>query len=286
MPELDEKEKLEDDFDLTLDSFGAFNELLDDKKDEEIIITDFTDYIVYNTSKSVYKTFNKKYEEYLSLQDKLTPSKEERERIVVLGEEMAILIAIEFNFEDKELEGMKEEYVEFARERLVEGTKKPYFRHMSMLYYIRALYGQTNIAFSLEGDNRKTNILLGNDYVTRLERYTDVRALKAYVLALRAYRFIIDGDIIDMELDMRLKTVEKDLVYATKWDTDNYLAQYALALVYLNKNYENYSLEKATNLFKEVLDTKGRKVPLDEYVSEEEKNRIITLAEKKLELLK
>ena len=216
----------------------------------------------------------------------MTPSKEERERMVVLGEEMAISIAIEFNFEDHELSGMKQEYIEFARERLVDGTRKPYFRAMSMLYYIRALYGQTNIAFNLEGDNRKTNILLGNDYVTRLERYTDIRALKAYVLALRAYRFIVDGDVIDMSQEARLKTVEKDLVYATKWDIDNYLAQYALALVYLNKNYENYNVDKAIGLFTEVLDTKDRKVPLDEYMSEEEKNRIISLAEKKLELLK
>ena len=141
-----------------LDDIKKRYEFLSEQLADSAVIADMGTWQRYSKEQSDLTETVEKYEEYLSLQDKLTPSKEERERIVVLGEEMAILIAIEFNFEDKELEGMKEEYVEFARERLVEGTKKPYFRHMSMLYYIRALYGQTNIAFSLEGDNRKTNI--------------------------------------------------------------------------------------------------------------------------------
>ena len=285
MAKINEEEMLVDDFDLTLDSFGDFSELLGDKKDD-VIITDFTDYEIQKPSRKEYKTFNEKYIKYKKLTEILTPSKEDREKMVILGEEMAIIIAEDFNFDDHELNGKKKEYVEFARERLVAGTRKPYFRVMSMLYYIKALYGQTTIAFSLEGHNRKTNILLGNDYVTRLERYTDVRALKAYVLSLRAYRFIIDGDILDMSPETRLKTIEKDLIYATKWDDQNYLALYALGLVYLNKSYEKYDVNKALDLFKQVKALKGKTVGLDKYIEDAEKDRIIGLAEKKIDTLK
>lgn len=284
MSMFDDEEVVVDDFDLTLDSFGSFNELLSDKT-EDIIITDFVDYEIKKPSKKCYKNFNEKYKEYKELSEVLIPSKEQKERMVVLGEEMAMIVAVDFNFDDEEVKGKKKEYIEFARECLVLGTKKPYFRVMSMLYYIKALYGQTNIAFSLEGNNRKTNILLGNDYVTRLERYTNERPLKAYVLALRAYRFIIDGDVLDMTPEDRLKTLEKDLVYATKWDDKNYLALYALGLVYLNKSYDKYDPSKAKGIFKLVTGLRGKEVGLDKYLSNEEKERIISLAEKKIELL-
>ena len=197
-----------------------------------------------------------------------------------------IKLSKDFDFADEGISSVKKEYVEFARERLLAGTRKPYFRVMSMLYYIKALYGQTNIAFNLEGNNRKTNILLGNDYVTRLERYTDVRALKAYVLSLRAYRFIIDGDVLDMSQEERLKTIEKDLIYATKWDEENYLALYALGLVYLNKSYEKYDIIKSVEIFNQVTKLKNKTVGLDKYLSDEEKERIISLAEKKINTLK
>ena len=50
-----------DDFDITLDSFGAFDDLF---KEENTIIADFVDYYIENPTKDVYKTFNKKYKEY------------------------------------------------------------------------------------------------------------------------------------------------------------------------------------------------------------------------------
>jgi hypothetical protein len=285
MTKINDDEMLVDDFDLTLDSFGSFNELLGDKK-EDTIITDFVDYEITKPSKKCYKTFNEKYKEYKKLQDILTPTKPQREQMVILGEEMAILVADEFDFNDSEVSGLKKEYIEFARERLVAGTRKPYFRVMSMLYYIKALYGKTNVAFNLEGTNRKVNLLLGHDYVTRLERYTNVHALKAYVLSLRAYKYISDGDVLDMSNEKRLKTIETDLIYATKWDEKNYLALYALGLVYLNTSSEKYDVNKAINLFERVTALKGKTVELDSYLEESEKTRIIALAEKKLSSLK
>lgn len=285
MTRIQEDEKLNDDFDLTLDSFGDFEGLMGNQK-ESTIITDFVDYYIDNPSKECYKTFNGKYEKYKKLEEVLSPSKDEREAMVILGEEMGILIANEFDFEDEQIKGYKKEYIEFAREKLLAGTRKPYYRPMSMVYYIKALYGQTNIAFSLTGNNRKTNILLGNDYVTRLERYTDIRHLKAYVISLRAYRYIIDGDLFEMSAEERFAFVERDLIYATKWDEQNYLALYALALTYLNKSFKKYDVDKAMELFNRVKALENVPVGLDEYLSKEDKAKIMSLADNKIKSLK
>ena len=91
---------------------------------------------------------------------------------------------------------------------------------------------------------------------------------------------------IDMPNEQRLKTIETDLIYATKWDEKNYLALYALGLVYLNTSSEKYDVNKAINLFERVTALKGKTVELDSYLEECEKTRIIALAEKKLSSLK
>jgi len=274
-----------DDFDLNLDGFDSFDDLFKEEK-EEILITDFEDYLISKPSKGVYKDFNKKYEQYKKLSEILTPSKEEKQELVLLGEELAILVAKDFDFSDEEISNRKKQYVEFARERLVEASKKPYYRELAMLFYIKALYGQTNLAFSHEGTNKKKNIDLGNDYVTRLERYTDDRALKGYVLALRAYRLLIDWNLLELPIETRQKKILNELLYATKWDDHNYLAEYALGLLYLNEAWDTYDVDKAKVQFEIVSKLDGVKVPLDKYINIEEKERIIKLAQNKLKELK
>lgn len=279
-----DEDLLIDDFDFDLDLSDL--DLSSDDKTEEILITDFEDLLISNPSKDEYKEFNNKYDQYKKLADTLFPSKEEKEKAVLLGEEIAILIARDFDFSDEEIAKKKKSYVEFARERLVDASKKPYYRQLAMLFYIRALYGQTNLAFSHEGENKARNIGIGNDYVTRLERYTDDRALKGYVLALRAYRLLIDWDLLDLPIEIRQKKILNELLYATKWDDHNYLAEYALGLLYLNKSWDTYDEKKAKEQFELVAKLDGVKVDLDKYIDAQEKDRIIGLAKKKLESLK
>ena len=279
-----DEDLLIDDFDFDLDLSDL--DLSSDDKTEEILITDFEDLLISNPSKDEYKEFNNKYDQYKKLADTLFPSKEEKEKAVLLGEEIAILIARDFDFSDEEIAKKKKSYVEFARERLVDASKKPYYRQLAMLFYIRALYGQTNLAFSHEGENKARNICIGNDYVTRLERYTDDRALKGYVLALRAYRLLIDWDLLDLPIEIRQKKILNELLYATKWDDHNYLAEYALGLLYLNKSWDTYDEKKAKEQFELVAKLDGVKVDLDKYIDAQEKDRIIGLAKKKLESLK
>jgi hypothetical protein len=269
---------------VTLDSFNSFDDLF--KDEESTIIPDFIDFLIDNPSKDVYKTFNDKYKKYKELDEIALPNKEQRLDMAILGEEMGILIARDFDFNDQEVANRKKEYVEFARERLVDATRKPYYRPVAMLFYIKALYGQTNIAFNLDGDNRKINIGIGNDYVTRVERYTDDRSLKAYVIALRAYRLLMDGYLLELAQEDRNKKIEKELQYAALWDENNYLAVYALGLVYLNKSWDTYSEEKAKEQFKKIVKLEKVEVGLDKYIDENEKQRIITMAKRKLSELK
>ena len=71
-----------------------------------------------------------------------------------------LTITDEFDFNDSEISSLKREYIEFARERLVAGTRKPYFRVMSMLYYIKDCYQSDRIdKIKVVIDNKKENLI-------------------------------------------------------------------------------------------------------------------------------
>jgi hypothetical protein len=201
------------------------------------------------------------------------------------GKKIAVLIAKNFDFDNEIIKEKKREYVEFSREILYELSSKPYNNPETMIILIQALYGQTNIAYSHIGEHKAVNIEDGNAWVDYLEKQTKNRTLKSYALALRSYQYIVNGEIIGMSVKNRVNKSEKDLIYATKWDEENYLAYICLGLIYMDKESTKYDLDKSIKNFNAALAFKNKNVFLDNYLNKEEKARFMENAKKKVKQL-
>lgn len=241
--------------------------------------------LISKKTPSYLKKFNKCYEAFFTLNEKEDLTNQEKEDRLENGVEAAINIALYFDFNLDLIKENKSEYIKFARDVLYEAGGNPNNNGEAMIYLIKALYGYTNIAYSHQNEHKEKNIIDGNEWVDYLEKNSKNRVLKAYALTLRAYQYIVNGDVIGMSMKDRLNKSEKDLIYATKWDEDNYFAYFALALVYFDSGNSKYNKEKAINNFNKVLSYEDEYVELDKYLTDEEKQRCMRLARKQLEVL-
>jgi len=232
------------------------------------------------------KEFNESYKMFCDLSEQANLTEDELQIQVAKGAEAAIIVASKFDFTREEIHNKKQEYVKFARDMLYMAGGHPNNNADAMIYLIKALYGQTYIAYNHTTDHKVKNIEDGNEWVDYLEKNTNNRVLKAYALTLRAYQYIVNGEEIGMSVKDRLNKSEKDLIYATKWDVDNYFAFFALGLIYIDNGNSKYNVDKAISNFKKVLEYEDTFATLDKYVTREEKERAMTLARRKIEYLK
>lgn len=201
------------------------------------------------------------------------------------GEKAAIIIADFFDFNRVEVKDKKNEYIKFARDVLYEAASKPNNSSTAMIHLIRALYGQTSIAYSQTQEHKVNNIKDGNEWVDHIERITDNKPLKAYALSLRAYQYIVNGEDLSMPLEERFTKAEKDLLYATKWIDDNYLGHYFLGLVYIDSDNVKYDANKALDNFNKAMSFKEVSSSLDEYVDKDFKNRVMQFTSNKIDAI-
>lgn len=232
-----------------------------------------------------YKEFNELYNECLRINKNETLTKEEELDLVNKAKQAAKIIAIDFDFEKEELKSLKKNYVKFARDVLYIAGSKPVNDPEAVIYLIRALYGQTNIAYNMSGEHKIVNIEDGNEWVDYIERHTDDRILKAYALTLRAFQYIVNAKELAMAMPSLLKKVESDLLYATKWDEENFLSYLSLGLLYSDTGHSKYDVEKAKDNFNKVLDFKDKETKLEKYLMDDEKNRAMNIAKRKLDSL-
>lgn len=228
-----------------------------------------------------YEDFNEYYSEFCDLNDKENMGKLWMET----GKKAAIIVARYFDFNDSAISSKKNDYIKVARDILYAASSKPHNDSEALIYIIRALYGQTNLAYNLEGENKGIHIDGGNEWVTYLERHTDDRTLKSYALTLRAFQYIVNGDVLNMTVSQRIKKVETELLYAIKWQDDNYLAYFALGLLYSDDGNSKYNISKALENFNKVLTFKKISVKLDEYLLFDEKERAMANAKRKIDSL-
>lgn len=226
-----------------------------------------------------YKEFNELYKEFLNYN-----GQDENERIK-LGISIATLIADKFDFDKDELKENKNEYITLARDILYITSSKPVNDPISLIYLIKALYGQTNIAYNQMGEHKKVNLEDGNEWVDYLERNTDDRTLKSYALTLRSFQYIVYGESLEISVKDRLKQAEKDLLYASKWDEENYLAYYCLGLLYSDNGNFKYDPDKSLSNFQKAREFEDKLVNIDLYISEIEKEKIMTNAIQKIKTL-
>lgn len=231
--------------------------------------------VINNSELKCYKEFNLSYGIFCDV------SNDEATR-VSNGQRAAIIVANDFDFTRDEIKGKKNEYVNFSRDMLYEAAIKPYNNPIAMMYLIKALYGQTNIAYSQTLEHQGINLNRGNEWVDHLERTTDNKPLKAYALTLRSYEYIINGVHIGMSIEDRIHKAEKDLIYATKWDPQNYFAYFALGLLYMDTYNSKYNVEKALENFEKVVSFENSKAAIDDYLDISEKRRFMSAAYKKI----
>ena len=233
------------------------------------------------SSKSYYKDFNKCYSVFCNLNDE----EDLNETWAENGKEAAIIVARHFDFSDSVVSSKKNEYIKMAREILYAVGSKPHFDSEALIYIIRALYGQTNIGYNLDGENKGIHIDAGNEWVSFLERNTSNRTLKSYAVTLKAFQYIVNGDVLNMTVAQRVKKAETELLYAVKWQEDNYLAYFALGLLYSDDGHSKYNASKALENFERVLEYKNVPVKLDDYLLFGEKNKAMENAKKKINSL-
>jgi hypothetical protein len=238
-----------------------------------------------NTPK-YFKDFNDYYTKFCDLTNQKDLSEIDNTKRLDYGEKAAIIVANYFDFERDEIKDKKNEYITFARDLFYENACKPNLDPDSMIFIIRALYGQTNIAYNQSSEHKIDNIKDGNDWVDELERNTDNHTAKAYGLTLRSYAYMVNAKELGISVKEILNKVENDLIYATKWDENNYIAYYALGLVYIDKANSKYDPNKAIDNFNKVLSFKDKATNLDYYLTETDKARIMSNASKKIDLMK
>ena len=226
------------------------------------------------------KEFNSHYELFCEASEYGDETKRLNE-----GKLAARVIAYDFDFSNEIISEKEKDYVKFARDMLYEAGDKPNNDPEALIYLIRAFYGNTSIAYSHFGEHKINNIKSGNEWVDYIEKNTKDRTLKSYALTLRCYEYIVYGEELGMTVKDRLNKTEKDLLYATKWDEDNYLAYYCLGLIYSDNGNSKYNIEKAIENFTKVTAYKGKTVELDKYLDDGEKEKAIRNATKKIESL-
>ena len=227
------------------------------------------------------KRFNSDYQEFYELSNgKLDKDKEARR--IALVNNLAKMIVEKFDFGNPLLKNKKDNYVSFARNALYECASKPYFDDDAMIIIIRALYGQTILAYPMKAEH----LIDGNEWVTFLERNSDNHTLKAYALALRAYIYIVHGDLFDLGLKKRIDIAQTDLIYASKWDEDNYLAYFCLGLIFSDGDGYKDDHARALENFTKAYSYHDKKVSLDTYLTKEDKERIMNNANNKIKILK
>ena len=243
--------------------------------------------IAKGKTKDYYDAFNEAYNEAETLEKKENKTQEEIDNMIDLSMVASIIIASRFDFEDSSISQNKEKYIEYAREKLYRAADAPYKRVEAMIYLIRALYGQTSIAYKTDNFiNQQQHIFNGDKWVNIVEKSTKNNVAKGYALTQRAYSYIVFAKYFDMEDEERLKKINKELRYAVVWDKENYLGHYAFGLFYSDKNTSYYDKQKAIDSFNKVLEFKDKYVYADEFMNEGEKNKIMNLAKNKIELLK
>ena len=238
-----------------------------------------------NEKTSYYSEFNKVYEEFCSLNEKEDLTSEEVTLKIEAGKKVASIITLDFDFNKEEVKSKSTEYIKLARDILYVAGSKPFNDSEALILLVRALYGQTNIAYSQTGEHKIVNIEDGNEWVDHLERDTKDHTLKSYALTLRVFQYMVNGEALGLSVEQRLKKSETDLIYASKWDEENYLAFYALGLLYSDNGNSKYNVEKATTNFKKVLEFKDKETKLDEYLMNGEKERAMENASKKIDSL-
>lgn len=239
-----------------------------------------------NEKTSYYNEFNKAYVEFCDLNEKFDLSDEEIISKIEAGKKVASSITLDFDFSKEEIKSKSNEYVKLARDILYVAGSKPFNDSEALILLVRALYGQTNIAYSQEGEHKIINIEDGNEWVDHLERDTKDHTLKSYALTLRVFQYMVNGSELGMSVEQRLKKSETDLIYASKWDEENYLAFYALGLLYSDNGNSKYNVEKSINNFTKVLEFKDKETKLDEYLMNGEKERAMENANRKIAQLK
>lgn len=225
------------------------------------------------------------YKEFNEISRKFIECLDEDEKIS-LGISLAILIADKFDFNKDELKVNKNEYITLARDILYVTSSNPINDQSSLIHLIKALYGQTSIAYNQKGEHKKINLEDGNEWVDYLEKNVDDRTIKSYALTLRAFQYIVYGESLEISVNDRLKRAEKDLLYASKWDEENYLAFYCLGLLYNDDANSKYDVDKALKNFMKAKEFLDKEVKLDVYVTGNEKEKIMINADKKINLLK
>ena len=255
------------------------------KNDKQEKIVSQRDLLIDETlidkSRVYYKEFNEFYSKFCDLNDMGILTSDWAEN----GKEAAIIVAKDFDFSDLFIDSKKNDYIKVARDILYAVSSKPHNDSEALIYVIRALYGQTNIGYNLEGENKGIHIDGGNEWVTYLERNTNDRTLKSYALTLRAFQYIVNGDILNMTVKERIKKVETELLYAIKWQDDNYLAYFALGLLYCDDGHSKYNPQKALENFNKVLTFKKIDVKLDKYLLFNEKEKAMANAQRKIDEL-
>lgn len=252
------------------------------KTDRELIIN----LLALNKNQPAYfKDFNYYYETFCDLNDKEELSGDEKEKRLECGVDAAIIIADSFDLNHELIKPKRHDYIEFARNILYEAGGKPNNDARAMIYLIKALYAHTNLAYSHTNEHKLINIQDGNEWVEYLEKNTKNGVLKAYALTLRAFQYIVNGEALNMSVKDRINKSEKDLIYATKWDEDNYYAYYALGLIYLDNGNSKYNKDKALENFKKVASYENEFAQLDKYLTDEEKSRAMNNAKNKIKIL-
>lgn len=287
MDDLDEFEDLDELFkELELEFEDFFNDDKEDSKDlkkekdvkEEKIQKKEEDLKEVKEVKKAYVD----YEDFFSKYDRYQMIINDGEEDLELGLEIVRYIAKEIDLNDERIKDNANNYIEFARDLLYKFSEKPYNDSRAMLYLAMALCMQTNLAYKASSLSLAKNVECACNWIDKIERKTDNRTIKAYALSLKAYAYMVFGDCFDLTVNERNKRAQKDLIYATKWDEDNYFAYYALALIYLDNKSQFYDLDMYKKYMNKVLEYENKTVKMDDYYKKEDKKRLMEKAKSRI----
>lgn len=233
----------------------------------------------------VYKDFNNVYKQFCDLNEKEDLSKEELNLKIELLKKVVYLVAFDFDLEKEIIKDKANEYVFFTRDALYWLANKPYHDAESIMILIKSLYGQTNVGYAHTDETKESLIKDGNAWVEYLERNTKDKVLKSYAATLRAFQYIVNGELLELTIPERLHKTERELKYAICWNQDNYLAYYAMGLLYSDSANDKYNKDLAIENFKKVGEYDNKENDLDKYLVHGEKQKAMDNASKKVILL-
>lgn len=234
---------------------------------------------------NLYREFNEAFNEFCDLNDRGTLDKVETKRKVEVLKKAAFSIVFDFDFQKEAIKDKTAEYIFFARDAIYWLAHKPTCDAESTMLLVRILYGQTNVGYIHNDENKAKMISDGNEWVEYLEKHTDNKTLKSYAATLRAFQYLANGELLEMSIEERLTKTERELKYAICWDTSNYLAYYALGLLYSDDANDKYNKDLAIENFNKVLEYQDRDTELDKYLIHGEKEKAIDKSNEKKLLL-